>query len=405
MKIEILQKVEGEVYLHYRFKGDLIEHVDIEFIHYRGIEEILRGKPLFDAVAVTPRVCGICGHAHLIATTKAIEDIVGFEITSKAKKIRSITLACERIQNHLKWLYLVILPLLEDLGFASIAPFEALKASATIQKVIALFGGQYPHTSYALPGGVVCDPTYMELLQAKALLDEAAAFYHSAVLGPIGSFEEFKRDRGVLKSIYDFLGFQELLRVGRGHDRFLYLGAKKKYLATKAQKAYTRYIQEQKNSESLAKNALYKGRFYEVGPMARLIEDRFIKDLHRRYKDSLFTRIAARVYEVGALLETISKELDRIELSEPSYIEFPKSVSGYGEGVVEAPRGSLIHRVWAKEGVIERFEIITPTQFNLANGTKENPSPAQKAIQGLRDKRIAELVFRSFDICSVCTTH
>ena len=405
MKIDILQKVEGEVYLHYHFKDGAIEHTDIEFVHYRGIEELLRGRPLFDAVAITPRVCGICGHSHLIATARAIESIVGFEITPKARQIRSITLACELIQNHLKWLYLVIVPLLQELGFGDEAPFEALRASATINKIIAIFGGQYPHTSYALPGGVVCDPTGLELIQARAFLDEVRAFCDRELLPEVKSFDDFKQAEGILKRIYIFLGEKGLLRIGRGHDRFLHLEARRKYLATKPQRAYSRYVQEFENPGSLAKNAVYKGRFYEVGPLARSMEKKFIKDLHRRYKDSAFVRIAARVYEITDLLGRIDRQLGELLLDEPSYRTFSKIIGGDGEGVIEAPRGSLIHRVWAKDGVIERYEIVTPTQFNLANGTRQNPSPAQKAIQGLEDKKIAEFVFRTFDICSVCTTH
>ncbi len=405
MKIDILQKVEGEVYLRYHFKDGAIEHTDIEFIHYRGIEEILRGKPLFDALAITPRVCGICGHAHLIATARAIESIVEFEISQKAKAIRSITLYCERIQNHLKWLYLVIVPMLSQMGFTSIAPFEVLRASATIQKVIALFGGQYPHTSYALPGGVVCDPTRLELLQAKAFVEEVYSFYTDTILEPVESFKEFAKSQNLLKAIYDFLKEHNLLRIAQGGDRFLHLEANKKFIATKSRSASSRYVELQPSPLGFAKNALYKGRFFEVGPLARLMDRGFIKDLHRRYKDGLFTRIAARVYETGLLFESIFDHLKRLSLAEPSYREFPKRISGYGEGIVEAPRGSLIHRVWVEEGIIERFEIITPTQFNLANGTKEHPSPAQRAIRGLKSRELAQLVFRSFDICSVCTTH
>jgi hydrogenase large subunit len=72
--------------------------------------------------------------------------------------------------------------------------------------------------------------------------------------------------------------------------------------------------------------------------------------------------------------------------------------------VIEAPRGSLIHYVVAQQGVIESYDIITPTVWNLGNGDKENPSTAQKAIIGLNSFTKADFILKSFDVCSVCTT-
>ena len=66
--IELIEKIEGEAKLDFSFKDDLIEYVKIEFLTARGIEKILQNRPALDALVINPRVCGICGHAHLIAT-------------------------------------------------------------------------------------------------------------------------------------------------------------------------------------------------------------------------------------------------------------------------------------------------------------------------------------------------
>jgi len=72
--------------------------------------------------------------------------------------------------------------------------------------------------------------------------------------------------------------------------------------------------------------------------------------------------------------------------------------------VVEAPRGSLIHHVKVQQGMIQSFDIITPTVWNLGNGDKQNPSTAQKALIGLHSFTKADFILKSFDVCSVCTT-
>ena len=47
-----------------------------------------------------------------------------------------------------------------------------------------------------------------------------------------------------------------------------------------------------------------------------------------------------------------------------------------------APRGILIHEIEIFNEKIKNYNIIVPTQFNLSNGDKENPSAAQKALMG-----------------------
>ena len=170
------------------------------------------------------------------------------------------------------------------------------------------------------------------------------------------------------------------------------------------------HIQEFENKKSYAKNVMYKNKYYEVGPLSRAMLNKIplIKDAHRRYKDSILTRIMARVCEIPQLLYHNKKLILQLNLNEPSYIEPPcdiYNISGYGTGSTEAARGSLVHKVKLEEGIIKKYEIITPTQWNLSNGTKQSPAISQKAMIGLEDIDVAQIVFKSFDVCSVCTTH
>ena len=75
MKVErFIERIEGEAILLLDKEADgSIRDVEILFPHMRGMEKFLERKPALDALAMTPRVCGICGHAHLIATARALE--------------------------------------------------------------------------------------------------------------------------------------------------------------------------------------------------------------------------------------------------------------------------------------------------------------------------------------------
>lgn len=419
-KIKLIEKIEGEAKLHFEFQDNKISHTEIEFLATRNIEKILEGKSAFDALVINPRVCGICGHAHLIATVQAIESCYpNLQLSNKAKIIRELTLNFELIQNHFKWFYLTVMPLFGHIQYI----LKATTPSQLMGKAIALFGGQYPHTSYTIVGGVVCDPTITDILRLEKFIDETLSFYEQNIVQvdsedflACTNTEKVLSAIGDLPLILNQIKSNQWEYLGQSYDRFIAFGENSYFSSGKANKTTINqnidisFIDEYTNNNSFAKNVTYKNKFYEVGPLSRAILNKtpLIKDAHRRYKDSIFSRILARICEIPQLLNHSKKLLQELDLSEPSYI-YPsielKNLSGFGQSAVEAARGTLIHKVHLEKGIIKKYDIITPTQWNLSNGTKENPAVAQKAMVGLEDEKMAEIVFKSFDVCSVCTTH
>jgi Ni,Fe-hydrogenase I large subunit len=418
-QLHIVEKVEGEAKLHFEFEKNKIKFAEIEFFQTRYIENILQGKPILDALVINPRVCGICGHAHLISTVRAIEDCYeSIQLSDKAKHIRELTLNFEIIQNHFKWLYLTLFPL--------IGKKQQIKkvnyTSARLSKAIAVIAGQYPHTSYAIVGGITSKVLYSDMVTIHSLLDDIIEFVQQEVVSvDIERFHECKdidnifSQSGDLKIVLEHLYENSLENIGKSFDRFFVGGEHSYFTQGKALKTRVARnlnfsaISEEQNSNSFAKNVSYKNSFYEVGALARAMVNKtsLIRDAHRRYQDSIFSRILARVCEISQLLIHSKKLLDMIDIEQPSFIQPQslESLSSEGVGSVEAARGSLIHSLKIDKGIIQNYNIITPTQWNLSNGTPQNPSVSQKAMIGLQSIEDAELVFKSFDVCSVCTTH
>jgi Ni,Fe-hydrogenase I large subunit len=425
---KLIEKIEGEAELDFAFKEGLIEDVKIRFGFYRGIEEILSGKAPRDALVITPRVCGICNHAHLIAAVHAIENGyknagITVDLTPKAKAIREFTLACELIQNHIKWLYLTILPQFERLAGVQSEENHALKAnflSTKITKALAIFAGQWPHSSYAVPGGVTCDPTYVDVMQAEGLLDEAVRFFEQVMAGmpldaylSIASVSGLSKIGGDMGRLLHGLGSEGMAKCGHSHDRFIVFGEgigfhAGKSIATTVSNVDVRYVEESEQSGSFAKAVMYKGRQYETGPLARgmVAKNPIIKSLHKRYKDSLLTRVFARIHEVALLLEHTKSLLRQIDVTEASCTLESKLLATdfEGSGIVEAARGSLVHKTAVKAGRITKYEIIVPTQWNLSHGSQEERGVAVEAMVGAESIEKASFIFRTFDVCSVCTT-
>ena len=411
--IQLIEKIEGEAQLHFSLtKQKAIEFVNIEFFSTRNIEKILQKKAALDALVINPRVCGICGHAHLIATVKALENCYeNLELTQKAKTIRELTLNFEIIQNHFKWFYLTILPLLGEKHHL----LKATQPSQILAKAIATLGGQYPHTSYAIPGGITSEITVMDNIRVQNYLSEVENYFYTNILHA-NNLNSLLQENGDFNILFKKLQKSGWEHSGKSHNRFIVFGQnsyfKQGELFDEAIRTELSIedVQEYQNETSLAKNVYYKNRYYEVGPLSRSLLKQLplIQESYERYGDSILTRILARVYEIPQLLQHSKKLLQDMNMDESTYIEphTPLSqITASGIGIVEAARGTLIHKVSIEKGIIQEYEIITPTQWNLSNGTKINPAIAQKAIIGETDMQLAELIFKSFDVCSVCTTH
>jgi hydrogenase large subunit len=300
---------------------------------------------------------------------------------------------------------------------------KAVHPSQLMGKGIATLAGQYPHTSYAIVGGIVNEVLNNDLIKVQNYIDETLEFYRQHIINvdlegfiACENIDNILKQKGDLPDIMQTMEKRNLTKTGQSYDRFIVFGQNSYFKKGRAVKTRvnhninSKYIYETHNEDSYAKNVKFKKDYYEVGPLSRAMINKtsLIKDSHRRYKDSMYSRILARVCEIPQLLIHSKELLKKLDLSQPSYIK-PSiditNISGTGTGCVEAARGSLVHKVQLEKGKIEDYQIITPTQWNLGNGTKEQPGISQKAMNGLSEISTAQSVFKSFDVCSVCTTH
>jgi hydrogenase large subunit len=158
--IDLLERIEGEAKLICSWEKKIISDARIEFLNFRGFEFMLEGKSPLDALVYTPRICGICGQAHLHTTVNALENIytnIGEEltITKKAKLLREIGLNIEIIDSHIKWFYMFIMPDIINLSkeeYKEYAPLKGQKwlkalsvASETIKALAVIGGGVNGH--------------------------------------------------------------------------------------------------------------------------------------------------------------------------------------------------------------------------------------------------------------------
>ena len=235
---EIIDHIEGEASIYFDMQEERVAFATVVFPHFRGMENMLKGKSALDALVITPRVCGICGHAHLMATVRAIENAYtnsGYpiEVSQKAQNMRELTLTLEIIQNHLKWLYLVLMPQLNNFEniMLNLTPLKGAYGASLATKALAILAGQWPHSSYMIPGGVTSDPTYIELMQLRAHLEKLSDFLEKETLGTtlknFLSFESCKNFNTIesdVSNVEQALFDLQMNKKGFSHDDFVVLG-------------------------------------------------------------------------------------------------------------------------------------------------------------------------------------
>lgn len=110
----------------------------------------------------------------------------------------------------------------------------------------------------------------------------------------------------------------------------------------------------------------WKGANFETSPLTRMASHPLQQQLGKRYGTGLMTRLASRLLELaslpGRLYEQL-RELDGDQVRMAGVAATPGEQEGLGE--VEAARGRLTHRAVVDQGIIAKYQILAPTEWNF----------------------------------------
>ena len=178
--------MEGDLELHLELDDDTVCEVRSVGTMYRGIENLMKGRGPMDSLVITPRICGICTTAHLNAAALALDMAYGTIIPDNARRLRNVTLLVEQLQNDIRHVILLFMPDLivpffsaQPLYGEALQRYQVLKGETCLQtvsetkkvlEIIAILGGQWPHSSFMVPGGVVSVPTASDITHCRHIL-------------------------------------------------------------------------------------------------------------------------------------------------------------------------------------------------------------------------------------------
>jgi len=437
-------RVEGDLEVSLDVDAGQVVEARVNSPLFRGFEQVLVGRLPEDALAIVPRICGICSVAQSAAAASALADLAGVTPPPNGVLARHLVQATENLADHLAHFYLFFMPDFTrsayagrgwhgDLGrrFTAIkgeAAGPAIQARARFFNLLGFLAGRWPHTLAVQAGGSTKAMTAAERIRVLALLREFRAFLEDVLFGDkLESFAALDSGAALqawaegrpadfplfLRAAYDL----SLERCGRATDRFLSYGAYglfagglwQPHVAVEVLDALkitedTRHAwladspprppavgetvvdAEKAGAYTWCKAPRYAGQVVETGALARQVVagNRLARDLVESHGASVTARVTARMIELATVLPAMESWVRAIVPGEPFCLSATLPDVGQGIGLVEAARGSLGHWFSIKRGRIERYQIIAPTTWNFSPRDSENqPGPLEQALVGL----------------------
>jgi len=437
--IDPVTRIEGraKITIWLDDRGD-VKDAHFSVFDLRMFEKFLEGRPVEEAPQIVTRICGICPVSHHLASAKACDMLFDVEPTETGTLIRELMHMGQYIHSHSLHFFFLAGPdffakgreqgLLALIREKPEVAKKAIQVRKVGQKIVEKTGGRAIHPVTALPGGVTKKLSKKEVDEMAADLSSVEKDLRDLVNACKEGLLDKKKLMLNLDSQRSYYG--SLLNNG---DFNLYDGIMRiitsdgKIAEELSPNNYLTQIGERVEPWTYLKFPFYKKAgwpdgAYRVGPLARLnVAERIpTPEADREFTEfkSEFGKPAhntllynwARLIELYYAVER-AKEIVEHEKTAANDVRRPfKIKKGEGVGIIEAPRGTLIHHYAANdEGIIERANLIVATTQNNTHINRSVRDVAKRRIQSGRiDERVLndiEVVVRAYDPCLSCSTH
>ena len=422
----------------------------------RFFEKFLVGRHAEEAPVITSRICGVCPTAHHMASTKALDDLFHVDPPLPAKKIRELAYNIFMLEDHALHVFALGGP---DLIVGPTAPKEErnlvgvikklgepaiklLKIRRELRRINEKIMGRAIHPVFGRPGGI-SRPLPVDVVE------ELRSIVDSAVELAVETHKLFKKlvlgDREASKLITSEAFRHETYYMGLVDDKnrlnfydgmIRIVDPKGREAAKFHVKDYLSYIAEhvepwtyitfpyfklvgwkgfKDGLDSGVLGAAPLGRLNVsdalATPMAQEAFEEFIEFYGEKPVHNTMAMHWARIVEMIYAAERIKELAWDPDIESKEVLEVPGDSPGpQGIGVVEAPRGTLIHHYYSDErGVIRKANLLVATQFNAARMSLSIDRAAKAFVKGLEVDEgilnIVEMAFRAYDPCFACGTH
>lgn len=452
--IEPVTRVEGhgKVTIHLDEQNRITES-RFHIVEFRGFEKFIQGRPYWEAPVVVQRLCGICPVSHHLAAAKAIDNIVGIDadgLTPTGEKMRRLMHYGQFFQSHaLHFFYLAAPDILFGIdgdvakrNVVGIIKHHKDIASKGVQmrrfgqEVIRATAGKKIHGISAVPGGIHKHLTKDEIeyffngeevpsvdtcLEWTEEMIEFMKDYHKKNASWIDGFAAYPSNH------LSLVGFDGELDLYHGVLRAVNASGER-ILDDVPYHDYLKYIEEDVKKWTYLKFPYLKTLgpdkgWSRVGPMARLntvdyiptpIAQKHLEEYRSFAGERTVNRSMyfhwARLIEMVHSLEKIKELLNDEDVQKGELIT-KGTRRDEGIGVIEAPRGTLLHHYTVDESdAITRCNLIVSTTHNNEAMNQAVSYVAKDYVDGqavITEPMLnaIEVAIRAYDPCLSCATH
>jgi F420-non-reducing hydrogenase large subunit len=456
--IDPITRLEGhgkiEIFLN---DAGSVENAYLQIPELRGFEKFCEGRLVEEMPRITPRICGVCPGAHHMASTKALDAVYHVDPPPAAKKLRELFYCAHMAHSHIAHFYALAAPDFvlgptsdpaqrNILGVVAKVGLEiggeVIKHRAYAQNIQAVIGGKATHPVCGLPGGMSKAITEEERkdfeIKAKSLVEFARfslKLFNDVVLSNKTYLDIITGNIYEMKSYY--MGLVDSNNKVNFYDGDIrVVDPDGKEFAKFKPANYLDHIAEHTETWSYLKfpylkkvgwKGFVEGKdsgIYRVAPLARLnVADGMATPLAQAEYERLFSTLGgkpvhatlafhwARLVELLYAAERLLELCRDSEITSPNVRTIPTGTPDEGIGVVEAPRGTLIHHYKTDaRGIIQKVNLIVATGHNnpamnisvtkAARGFVKNGKVVSEGLLNM-----VEMAFRCYDPCMACATH
>jgi len=354
-----------------------------------GATRMFRGRRPDEVASLVPLVFSVCGMAQGAVAATACERALGIETFSETRRMRDILVLAETAREHL-------LQVVLDWPRCMATPTDPV----TLRQVMGLdqrFRRAFADGGSVFePGGVItCDIAAIEgavadladLLEAVVFGEPAGTWLARSTESDLGDWAHAGR-----------LPAQRLLQQTL-RSAALQVGSVSIDAVPDMDDADLAAMLFGDDAERFVALPTWEGRPRETTALSRQLSHPLIQAFGIGQGHGIGARLVARLVELAGLPGRMTAHVEAA-----STWRDDEAVDGCGEGIgiacSEAARGRLIHAVELRHGIVARYFIVAPTEWNFHPEGAAARALALIAGSGRSDARgLAELMIGAFDPC------
>lgn len=413
-----------------------VQHAHLQVMEIRGFEKLVEKMELFKMPQIIARICGVCPAAHHLASVIAIENGLGITPPDEARLLRELLYMGHILQSHtLSTFFLAGPDILMGIGAqpsdrsvfgllgldAELAK-KVLRLRSIGQRTVEVVGGRGVHPVTAIPGGMSARPDKEMQGQiaswgkeALMLMDEVLpkVEQHMAALEEVRAIARLPEySLGLSRDgVVDFLSGDAFVTNARNV-------LERSFSAAEYSDNFIEHVMPASYMKAVRLKATEETSCF-VGPLARLnVNTKFstpkAQAALQRFQSKGRPRLSALDFVEARLVEMIHcaermVEITEKELSGGALRINAEPAAGRYRGMIEAPRGILIHDYTAdSDGRISQANLIVATQNNYDAIDSAITAVAGHFMPMNNDNQLMnsmEFALRCFDPCLSCATH